>query len=58
MKDLFIGHSKSILDLTEEKKYINLAIFLTSVYMLYYEILNIVPDYVVFAKLVEFISKK
>lgn len=50
MKDVFIiGHGKSILDLSEEEKeYIrSCPSFTTSCYLLFYEILNIIPDYLV-----------
>ena len=50
MKDVFIiGHGPSVLNISEkEKEYIrSRPTFTTSIYMLYYEILNIVPDYLV-----------
>lgn len=50
MEDVFIiGHGKSILNLSkEEKEYIrSRPSFTTSCYLLFYEILNIIPDYLV-----------
>jgi hypothetical protein len=50
MEDVFvIGHGRSLLNLSEEEKeYIrSRPSFTTSIYLLFYEVLNIVPDYLV-----------
>ena len=50
MDDVFIiGHGRSLLSLSEEEReYIrSRPSFTTSIYLLFYEVLNIVPDYLV-----------